>query len=349
MTPLHTSIQAHHQGQFVLQQDPNQETISHFSKRLDCGTSAGRSVHHLYVSCMAVDHLECLKYLLVLNAGRRFPLCFPALLHQAAQNGSLACVAFLDELGIEWSGNEHSGAAQSGDPNTLRYCFGRAWPLSWDDVMPSSLCTTSPGCVQVLYEHGFEQHRSQDPKAHPALLAIRRGSLTCLKLIIQKSGPPKAELIDTAAAAGAGLEMLQYVHGLGGILGLPTVCSAARAGRIEALRYCLENGALQCALENGAPWEFDTFHAALEGGSLECLQFAHQHACSIGFSAAWDCPQASRGPTDWWVYPNVKSLALARYMCDRMNCTWARPNLEFTAKWLAESVDMSTSTWQMVL
>eukprot|EP00884_Botryococcus_braunii_P014830 jgi/Botrbrau1/23348/Bobra.0051s0007.1 len=115
----------------------------------------------------------------------------------------------------------------------------------------------------LLPQYPLYDYRYQCPAAesdwHPARLAIRNKSLACLRLAVQRSGPPQIHTRDLCDAAEAGEEMLKYVHGFGGTLDSEAAERAARAGQV---------GALQCALRNGAPLSVRTFEAAIEGGGV---------------------------------------------------------------------------------
>jgi hypothetical protein len=61
----------------------------------------------------------------------------------------------LEEMGA-------SEAAESGNPNVLRFVLSLSLPHRWDWVMEAAISSGSLACVKVLYEYGYERGCEQD-------------------------------------------------------------------------------------------------------------------------------------------------------------------------------------------
>jgi hypothetical protein len=209
-------------------------------------------------------------------------------------------------------------AAKSGNPDALRYALDQEEPFSWDDIMRGAIGSGSLDCVKVLYDKGYEQHRSEDPDLHPAIFAIWLGPLEILRFVVNCSGHPEADLLDSRDAVQGGVEMLQYVQELGCVLDDEGATWAAAAkGDLEALRYLRMSG---------VEWDLATLPTALRADSLPCLEYAHMHGC----------PQA---PEDLWeddLGGVVPSLPVLRYACEQMDPAFAANSLKYTAFKLEE-------------
>jgi hypothetical protein len=57
--------------------------------------------------------------------------------------------------------------AESGNPDALRYALDQNPPFCWDYVMELAVLSGSLDCVKVLYDKGYEQHRSTEPPFSP--------------------------------------------------------------------------------------------------------------------------------------------------------------------------------------
>eukprot|EP00884_Botryococcus_braunii_P018384 jgi/Botrbrau1/5229/Bobra.0172s0092.1 len=311
--------------------------------------------------------LECLKYLLDLD---------PALVHQPflaillclneakpeTQVSSLECLL---HHGFQWSADGHQISAADSQ-GVLRYCLERLPVKAWDSAMLFSVKRGSPESMQLLYDAGYEQHRSREPSRHPAVYVVeqvmylpRRTARECLSLAVSRSGVPDVRHLDTACAVQWGEDILRYVREAGVPFTIETTNAAARKGNVGALRY---------ALENRAPWDATTFAAVITFSCrpsrvntemcpdwLECLRCLHEHSRAAGLPDKCGGPSegAFAGPS-WGDSPGP-SLAVLRYVCDDVGPAWATPLLESTAKkligWVVENEGWRSHQvdWQMVL
>jgi hypothetical protein len=164
-------------------------------------------------------------------------------------------------------------------------------------------------CVKVLYEKGYEQHRSTGPSSHPAVFAVWYGQLNILRFVVDRSGPPRAEVLPGEYAVEGGMEMMRYVRDLGCVFDEWATQNAATRGDVEALRYLHMNG---------APWNFRTLKAAVQRDSLPCL--AHMNGC----------PQVCLGCWSSYHFP-AYSMPVLRYVCEHMDPPVAAKVLDVTA------------------
>jgi hypothetical protein len=210
----------------------------------------------------------------------------------------------------------HPGfAALDGNPYTLRAALDREEPCDWDDVMSVAVWSGSLDCVNVLYDKGYEQHRSRRPSIHPAVFAVQYLQLKILRFVVDRSGPPRAEELHCANAVEGGVEMLQYVRELGCVFDERTTEAAATWADLEALQYLHVNG---------APWNSCTLAAAVEVDSLPCLEYAHTHGCP-------------HDDVKHWVFLSVRpcSLPVLRYVCEHLNPAFAAQVLYWTSNVLS--------------
>eukprot|EP00884_Botryococcus_braunii_P021156 jgi/Botrbrau1/7724/Bobra.0159s0156.1 len=183
-------------------------------------------------------------------------------------------------------------AARKGHLETLQFWFhnlphiGNYW--NWDDLMYSAITSKCVESMQLLYNLGYERHRSQSARQHPAIIALLFGCLRGMQLALNFSGDPPVDPQDletlgptllTWNAAIFGEDILQTVCGWGGTCDMQTPEEAARASQAGALRF---------ALEKGAPLHMKTVLAAIQVNSLECLQCAYQHVSTVGLPEGYD-------------------------------------------------------------
>eukprot|EP00884_Botryococcus_braunii_P003434 jgi/Botrbrau1/13091/Bobra.0187s0050.1 len=116
--------------------------------------------------------VECLKYLLDLdpNLVQEPVLLWTSLCRTGPPGAIIDCMEFLQGAGCQWSreGDELCWAAAWGWVEVLQYCLERNAGPPWDKVMGKAGWGGSVDCMQVLYDNGYEQHRSRDSKDHPA-------------------------------------------------------------------------------------------------------------------------------------------------------------------------------------
>jgi hypothetical protein len=208
---------------------------------------------------------------------------FPKLEKGCVRNRKVrqGCFSFLPAVNlIMEEANEDSKAARSGNPNVLRYALDQQDPGDWDHVMREAAGSGSLDCVKVLYDKGYEQHRSTKPNLHPAVFAVNHGRLEILRFVVDVSGPPQAEELYGECAVKGGVEMLMYAREFGCVFNERMTETAAGRGDLEALRYLHMNG---------APWDSRTVVAALLADSLPCLEYAHMHGCPHEEKEWWSC------------------------------------------------------------
>eukprot|EP00884_Botryococcus_braunii_P005810 jgi/Botrbrau1/1522/Bobra.0107s0010.1 len=241
-------------------------------------------------------HLECLQYVLDLD---------PGLVHQdlltrvvwwseAGPEAQVAFLEFLQHRGCQWSSDGQEMVEAVGSPEVLRYCLERVPVRPWDEAMCSSVFKGSLECMQVLYDAGYERHRSREASKHPALATLNYGEAlsrhtvrACVLLALSRSGVPDTHLLNIEKAVWGGEEMLRYVRELGVPFAIRTTYRAGKVGNVGALRY---------ALKNGAPCGATTFEAVIAFSCrpsqddtklcpdwMECLRCLHEHARAAGF------------------------------------------------------------------
>lgn len=92
--------------------------------------------------------------------------------YAAPQEATIKCMEFLLRSGCQWNDDGKEVENAAGRPKLLRYCLERTQAHPWKQAMLMAMVRGSPECMQLLYEEGYEQHRSLAPRDHPALLAI---------------------------------------------------------------------------------------------------------------------------------------------------------------------------------
>jgi hypothetical protein len=136
---------------------------------------------------------------------------------------------------------EASMAARRGKPAALPMPYALALaqtePADWDCVMREAVRSGNLDCVKVLYDMGYEQHRSTEPNLHAAVFAVDYGQLEILRFVVEGSGPSQSGWLNGECAVQGGVEMLQYVRELGCVFDECAPETAARQGELEALRY----------------------------------------------------------------------------------------------------------------
>jgi hypothetical protein len=207
-------------------------------------------------------------------------------------------------------------AARSGNPDALRCALDQKEPGSKDYLIDCAIRSGSLDCVKVLYDKGYEQHRSQDPYLHPALIALEHGHFEILQFVLDHSGPPAPNLLYIPDAVKGSVEMLQYMQELGCVLNENMAAWAASYGNLEALRYLYMSG---------APWDSDTLVAALWADCLPCLEYAHMHGC----------PQEDEAIRE--LTKIAPSLPVLRYVCEHMDPAFAAKVLKCAAVTLSGS------------
>eukprot|EP00884_Botryococcus_braunii_P005788 jgi/Botrbrau1/1520/Bobra.0107s0008.1 len=306
--------------------------------------------------------LECLQYLLDLDPGlvHRPLLTFAVRWRAAKSEAQMACLEFLHHRGCQWSADGGEMVESAGSPEILRYCLERVRVRPWDKAMRRSIFRGSLDCMQLLYEAGYEQHRSREAKHHPAVYVVMYGMAQAyLLLAISRSGVPDAQLLDTVDAVRFGEDRLRYARELGAPFTIETTNTAAAMGDVGALRY---------ALKNGAPWDATTFEAVIAASRgpsrfdmevcldwLECLRCLHEHARAAGLPEKCSQPSERAFASFLWKGRPGPTPAVLRYVCNHMGPTWATPLLESTAQklagWVAEYGGQRSQDvhWQVVL
>jgi hypothetical protein len=196
----------------------------------------------------------------------------------AASAPDHAILKALHQAGCEWTGFEVEKAALAGNPEVLKFCLkhsGRESPRvqNWNRAMRCALIANSLECVKILYDNGYERHRSHDATNHPARFAT---GFACLQHVVQKSGRPNSDEVTrlrTQITAVNGEDMLRFVLELGATMHPKTSLAAALNGQA---------GSLRLALEKGAHWNMWIIVAAIASNSLECVQCAFEHIKTAG-------------------------------------------------------------------
>jgi hypothetical protein len=276
-------------------------------------------------------HLSCLRYLLEKDEDLAELMEFLLTYEENCYN--VAALRLLDEAkeGAEGTPNL---VTSTKIPDGILRTVNQLKPGEWDAAMSSAIEIRDLPCVKLLYDKGYDVHRSNDPARHPAFDAIREGWLEGLRCVVERSGPPDVARLACKDAVKGGVKMLQYLRELGAVFNARTTRAVAERGDLEALRFLQE-----C----GAPWDFQTIVAAVAAGSLSCLEYAHKHGCPTRPTTGVQEPRW--GPSD-----SANNLAVLQYMCKQMDPTWAAAVLKRTASTLASWADMDLiSDWQIVL
>lgn len=87
---------------------------------------------------------------------------------------------------------------------------------------------------------------------------------------------------------------------MGGTLGEGTAEAAARSGQLGALQY---------AIQNGAPCDENIVVATIRGYSLDCMRYVHEGGCP------------HHTPESYVISSAARSLPVLRYICERMGPT----------------------------
>jgi hypothetical protein len=261
------------------------------------------------------NHLACLEYLLdiddVIDGALRKS---DRLMRSAVKNPeNTESLKILLKAGVAWARKVAHMAICYGNAKGLRVALEHGEPECWDMCMESAIPFVE--CMQVLYEKGYEERRSQKPEKDPALLAIREARLDSLKLVMaQTLEPPWPELIDCNLAVRGGVAMLKYVHGvLGGVVNTDTMVVAALNNNLEALKYLRS-----C----GVPWDVRVLLAAIDADSLECLKYALENGCPYDIEIKFVKKRES--------FKGTRSAALVKYVFEQMEPIWGDVVLKCT-------------------
>jgi hypothetical protein len=230
-----------------------------------------------------------------------------------AKRGKAASLSYLQvDMEGPW-------AAYEGNPDGLRHALDQKDFRDWDEYMTATLFSGDLDCVKVLYENGYEQHRSTEPYMHPALDAVQFGRMDVLRCVVDRSGPPPVEELCGEYAVKGGVDMLQFVRALGCVFDEETTEAAAVWGNLEVLRYLHINGAL---------WNYRTLAAAVEADSLPCLEYAHTHGC----------PQVD---LKYWTFRSMRAISVPvlRYVCEHLDPVFAKEALNHTANVLSDQME----------
>jgi hypothetical protein len=212
-------------------------------------------------------------------------------------------------------------AARSGNPDALCHALDMGEPLSWDDIMREAVRSGSLDCAKVLYNKGYEQHRSPQPGLHPAVFSVRSTQLEILRFVVERSGPPRADQLYSFYAVKGGVEMLKYVRELGCVFNEQTTAAGTSLGDLEALRYLHMIG---------APWDFRTLAAAVRADSLPCLEYAHTHGCP---------QEVKEDELLLGDHSGAHSLPVLRYVCEHMDPRFGLRSLKHTSIFLVNELD----------
>eukprot|EP00884_Botryococcus_braunii_P003691 jgi/Botrbrau1/13322/Bobra.0334s0002.2 len=293
--------------------------------------------------------LECIKYLVNLDPGllQMNLLSWTAQARKATPRTIIDCMDFLQCCGCKWTddGWEMLEAAYGGHPEVLQYCLVRGGGWWWKEAMFKAYVSGSVECMQMLYDNGYEQHRLAHGWPHPATFSFDCFSgnssaieLECVRLMVLESGKLDPEELSHFNAIAPREDVVRYMIQLGAPLDDTVTIIAAAEGRVELLRY---------ALENGAPWTTKAVEAAIKGeglrpwlklppgNTLECLRCLCEHARAAGFSERLERPAEAVFAGEYWQQSSGPSLAVLQYVCDHMGSTWAGPAVQATAQKLA--------------
>eukprot|EP00884_Botryococcus_braunii_P008645 jgi/Botrbrau1/17782/Bobra.0127s0035.1 len=259
-------------------------------------------------------HLECLTF--ALEKGARLEdieLWYPA----AGRN--LDTLRYLVEAGCTtWRGMEVTkAAARAGDPKVLAFCLRHTQPRSpwdWFLTMYVAMMGKSVDCVQLLYDCGYEQHRSHEAERHPALLAVEHGNVPCLRLAIQHSGQPDSQLWRLHSAAQSGEDMLRCILEM-----------CARIPNAEV--HTAPAGFLRFAFQVGYLCTMELVWAAVQVNSLECLRCVCEQVSIVGLSYGYVKP-VDRA----WRVRRDLDPAIVQYIANDVDARMSRPLMV----WIAE-------------
>eukprot|EP00884_Botryococcus_braunii_P005765 jgi/Botrbrau1/1518/Bobra.0107s0006.1 len=117
-------------------------------------------------------HLECLQYLLDLDPGLVHQPLLTRVVWRSEDwpEARVALLEFLQHRGCQWSADGEDMVQSTGSPAVLRYCLKWVPVRPWDEAMCRSILKGSLECMQVLYDTGYERHRSREASKHPALV-----------------------------------------------------------------------------------------------------------------------------------------------------------------------------------
>jgi hypothetical protein len=253
--------------------------------------------------------LDCVKYLLSIQ-----PLLLNQLsLADAASADEVDCLEYLQQCGLPWTGEE-PGEAES--PKVLSYCLDHVQPTDWDHLVLMTMGRNAElEWLHVSYDHGYEEHGRRNRLRHPIAIGFdidfHTWDMESLRLELKNSGAGPFHKLDIGDAAEKGEEILRFVHGLGAPLNAKAVKFAAACDNVGALQY---------ALENGAPLEISSFEFAIRRSSLKCLECLHKHALKVGLPGG--CIRPSEWPSSYRKHLPGVSLAVLRYVCEKMDVEW---------------------------
>lgn len=290
---------------------------------------------------------DCLDYVLMSDPGilSTNPHRRNLALYFAVKGGSVACIRRLEEAGCTWDAVGPPGLEAAYNRNPARLALSFYFPdvdpadYQWEREMDEAIKEDDEYKMSLLYECGYEHHRSRDPAKHPARVALKAGSVACLKPAVEQSGLPsmsaKEKCTFALLAALEGEEMLRWVHGLGLTLHRLTAVVCARRGDVGTLRWLFEvmpttvTGFAKAAI----------CEAAVMGNSLECLRLAWQHGYRMGNISKElasvhkkHCPLSYDGGDGKslliWSAEDVKErrhwdLEMLRYLVRHMDRQWA--------------------------
>lgn len=127
-------------------------------------------------------------------------------------------------------------------------------------------------CVEYLFAHLHGHELSSRHLIRALNRTVIHGHLSCIAFL-HKQGVPLGEYVTTSAALSRRLDVMTYVHQIGGAWCVSTTSYSASVGDLQCLRYAHMNGAplLVCAL-----WR------AAAGNHVDCMQFLVENGCQVG-------------------------------------------------------------------
>lgn len=194
------------------------------------------------------------------------PLWCATLANMAGGAGDLECLSYLHTSGGPMDKSACQAAAEAGSLACLQYAHQSAPPdFSNDEISFGAVVSGSLECLRSAHKH------RGSAGARTCNYAAKSGSLACLAYAHEHGFPWNGETCTWAARAGS-LDCLRYAHENGCPWDEKTCSEAARNGHLECLCY---------AHEHGCPWDEETLRQASLCSQPDCLIYAHVEGCPV--------------------------------------------------------------------
>lgn len=239
------------------------------------------------------NSLDCLEYAHKLKSSHIYPLC-EGTCRAALQAGSAACLIYAHNNGAPLPLDTCTVAAALGHKDCLLYAHSHGCDLG------SRSCAAAAEngnleCLEYAIKHSYLK---------PKIIcwhAAQAENSDCLEYVHQQGFPWDARICEVAALHSR-IPCLRYAHDHGCEWTRKTCIAAAKKGSLECLAY---------AHEQGCHWDANVLYVAAENGHFDSLEYAYANGCPFPVKNRF-AHAAVRGG----------SLQCLTFVVNEMKCLW---------------------------